>query len=113
MYNYMDAGQVTEFELHDVTTRLAMIYERILEYSKLQLSAKHDRLRETNPRNPKTMAEQALACEAALDGFAIQRWPDYNLVDIKFLSAWRKRLAKVAIRITMVKQLRKKLLPSC
>ncbi len=113
MYNHMDTGQVPEFELYDVTARLAMMYERTLEYSELQLSAKRDRLRATNPRNLRIMAKQALACEAALDGFAIQRWPDHNLADIKFPSAWRKRLAKVAIRITTVEQLRKELLPSC
>ncbi len=33
MYNHMDAGQVLEFELHNVTARLAMMYERTLEYS--------------------------------------------------------------------------------
>ncbi len=113
MYNYMDAGQVPKFELHDVTARLAMMYERTLKYSELQLSAEHDRLRATNSRNPRTMAEQALAYEAALDGFAIQRWPDHNLANIKFPSVWRKRLAKVAIQIITVEQLRKELLPSC
>lgn len=48
-----------------------MIYERILEYLKLQLFAKYDHLRITNPRNPRTMAKQVLVYEIALDGFAI------------------------------------------
>ncbi len=102
IYNHMDAGQVLEFELHDMTARLARIYKRTLEFSELQLSAERDRLHITNPRNLRTMVKQALAYEAALDGFAIQRWPDYNLADIKFLSAWRKRLARGAIWITTV-----------
>ncbi len=71
MYSYMDAGQIPEFELHDVTTRLAMIYERTLEYSELQLSAERDRLCTTNSRNPRTMAEQALTYKVTLNGFAI------------------------------------------
>ncbi|WP_375449210.1 C-terminal helicase domain-containing protein [uncultured Nostoc sp.] len=113
MYNHTDAGQVPDFELHDVTARLAMMYKRTLEYSKLQISAERNRLRATNPRNPRTIAKQALACEKALDSFARQRWPDHSLADIKFLSDWRKRLAKVAIRITTVEQLHKELLLAC
>ncbi len=112
MYNHMDAGQVPEFELYNVTARLAMMYKRTLKYSEVQLSAKHDHLRATKLRNPRTMAEQGLTYKAALDGFAIQRWPDHNLVNIKFLSARRKRLAKVPIRITTVEQLYKELLLS-
>ncbi len=49
MYNHIDIGQVPKFELHDVTVRLAMIYKRTLEYSELQLSIEHDRLRTINP----------------------------------------------------------------
>ncbi len=109
----MDAGQVPDFELHDVTAKLSMMYERTLEYSERQLSAKRDRLRTTNPRKPRAMAEKALACEEALNGFARQRWPDHDLADIKFPSDWRKRLAKAAIRITTVEHLRKELLPAC
>ena len=62
----MDTGQVPEFELHDVTVKLAIMYEKILEYLKLQLSAKCDHLRVTNPQNPRTMAKQILVCKAAL-----------------------------------------------
>ena len=113
MYNHTDAGQVPDFDLHNVTTRLAMMYERTLEYSNLQISAERNRLRATNPRNPRTIAEQALACEKALDSFARQRWPDHSLANIKFPFDWRKQLAKVAIGITTVEQLRKKLLPAC
>ena len=73
MYNHTDAGQVPDFELHDVTAKIAMMYESTLEYSKLQISAEHNRLRATNPQNPRTIAVQALACEEALDSFARQR----------------------------------------
>ena len=48
-----------------------------------------------------------------MESIARQRWPDQNLVNIKFPSDWRKRLAKVGIHITTVEQLRKKLLPIC
>lgn len=48
------------------------------------------------------MIEQARIYKTALDSFAIQKWPDHNLTIIKFLSVWRKQLAKVAIRIKMV-----------
>lgn len=113
MYNHMDAGQVPDFELHDVMTRLTMMYERTLEYSKRQLSAKYDCLRTTNSRNPKTMAKQPLAYKEALNGFARQRWSDHSFAKIKFLSDWKKRLAKVAIHITIVEQLHKKLFPAC
>ncbi len=109
----MDAGQIPDFELHDMTARLAMMYERTLEYLECQLSAERDRLRTTNPQNLKTMAEKALACEETLNSFARQRWPDHGLADIKFPSDWRKRLAKAAIRPTTVEQLRKKLFPTC
>ncbi len=67
----MDASQVPEFELHDMIVKLAMIYERTLEYSELQFSAERDRLYVTNPWNARTMSKQALTYEAALDGFAI------------------------------------------
>ncbi len=99
IYNHIDAGQEPEFELHNVTARLAMMYEMTLEYSELQLSAEYNCLRATNPRIPKTMAKQALICETALNGFAIQKLLDHNLVNIKFPSAWKKQLAKIAIRL--------------
>ena len=111
MYNHTDASQVPDYELYDMTARLAMMYEKTLKYLKLQISAKRNRLRATNPQNPRTIAEQALAYEEALDSFDRQRWPNHSLADIKFPSDLRKWLAKVAIRITTVKQLRKKLLP--
>ena len=44
----MDADQIPDFELHNMTAWLVMIYEKILEYSKCQLSAKCDRLRTIN-----------------------------------------------------------------
>ena len=96
-----------------MTARLRIMYKRTLEYSELQISAKHNRLRATNPRNLKTIVEQALAYEKALDSFVRQRWSDHSLVDIKFPSDWRKQLAKVAIRIITVEQLHKELLPTC
>ena len=73
MYNHMDTGQVPDFELHDMTTRLAMIYEKTLEYSELQISAECNCLRVTNPQNPRTIAEQTLAYEKALESVARQR----------------------------------------
>lgn len=57
IYTYIDAGQVSHFKLHNVTARVAIMYERILEYLKCQLFAKHDYLHITNPRNQRTMAE--------------------------------------------------------
>lgn len=87
MYNHVDTGQVPEFELHDVTARQAIMYEKTLEYSKLQLSAKCARLRITTPQNLKTTAEQVLAYEKALNGFASQKWSDHSLADVKFPSA--------------------------
>lgn len=67
----MNAGQVPEFELYNMTTRLAIIYKKTLEYSELQLSAECDHLHATNSQNPKIMAEQALAYKSTLDSFAI------------------------------------------
>lgn len=87
------------------------MYEKTLKYSELELSVERNRLYVTNLQNPRTMVEQAIACKAVLDSFAIQRWPNHNLANIKILSAWGKELAKVAIRIITVEQLRKKLLP--
>lgn len=69
----MVAGQVSEFELHDMTTKLAIIYKRMLEYLELQLFAEHDRLRVINLQNLKIIVKQALAYEAVLNGFAIQK----------------------------------------
>ena len=48
IYNYTEASQVPDFELYNVSARLAMMYERILEYSKLQISVKHNSLHTTN-----------------------------------------------------------------
>lgn len=87
MYNHIDVGQVPEFESQHVTAKLAIMYERTLEYLDLQLFAKRDRLCATNPQNPKTIAKQALVCKLALNDFVIQRWSDHNLANIKFLSA--------------------------
>ena len=84
MYNHTDAGQVSDFELHDMTTGLAMMYERTLEYSELQISAKRNCLRATNPQKPRTIAEQILAYEKTLESVARQRWPDYSLANIEF-----------------------------
>ena len=70
MYNHTDAGQVPDFELHDMTARLAMMYERTLEYSKLQISTERNYLRATNPQNPRTITEEALTYEEALDSVA-------------------------------------------
>lgn len=53
----MDASQIAELELYDVTTKLAIMYKRILEYSELQVSTKCYCLYATNPRNLRTMAE--------------------------------------------------------
>ncbi len=49
MYNHIDAGQVAELELYDMTARLAIMYERILEYSEIQVSIECDRLHTINP----------------------------------------------------------------
>ena len=57
MYNHEDAGQVAEFELQNMTTKPAMMYEKILEYSELQLSVERDCLCITTPWNLKTTAE--------------------------------------------------------
>ena len=57
MYNHIDAGQVSDFELYDVIAKLAMIYEKILEYSKLQFSTKHDRLHTINSQNLRIIAK--------------------------------------------------------
>lgn len=73
MYNYIDAGQVSEFELYNVTTKYTMIYKKVLEYSELQLFAKYNRLCITIPQNLKTIAKQAFAYEKALNGFASQK----------------------------------------
>lgn len=83
----MVAGQVPEFELHSMTAKQAMIFEKMLEYSELLLSPDRERLCTTNPQNQKSIAEQILVCQAALDSFAIQKWLDDSLADIKFLSA--------------------------
>lgn len=45
------------------------MYEKILEYLKLQFFAKYDRLCITNLRNLKIIVEQVFACEKALNGF--------------------------------------------
>lgn len=73
MYNHIDAKHVSEFELHNITARLVIMYNRTLEYSKLQLYSKRDCLRTTNLRNLKIMAKQVIENEAALDSFTIQR----------------------------------------
>ncbi len=49
IYNHIDIGQVLDFELHDVTARLAIMYERTLEYSERQLSIERDHLRTIKP----------------------------------------------------------------
>lgn len=73
-----------------MTVKLAIMYKITLEYLKCQLFAKYDRLRITNSQNPRTIVKKAFAYEEVLNGFARQRWPDYGLIDIKFLFDWRK-----------------------
>lgn len=67
----MITSQLSEFELHHVAAKLAMMYESTIEYSELQLSTKHDCLHVINPRNSKTIAKEVPVYKAALDGFAI------------------------------------------
>ncbi|WP_375449376.1 hypothetical protein [uncultured Nostoc sp.] len=114
VYNSVDAGQIPAFELHDVTAKMGMRYEKTLEYSELQLSVERQRLLAPNlPKNPRTMVELADACEAAFDGFAIRTWPNDYLANLKFPPAWRQHLAKATARVSTVEHMRKKLLPVC
>lgn len=55
----MVAGQVPEFELHSIIAKLSIIFEKILKYSKFQISAEGNYLYIINPQNLKTIAKQA------------------------------------------------------
>lgn len=62
------------FELHNITAKLAIIYEKILKYFKIQLFAKRKHLYIINQtKNLKMIFKQALACEIALNSFAIYK----------------------------------------
>lgn len=54
-----------------------------------------------------------LVCETALNGFAIQKWPNDGLDNIKFSSVQRKKWAKMVIYIIIIEKLRKKILSIC
>lgn len=56
IYNHINAGQISEFNLHGVTVKQAIIYEKMLEYSELELFAKCDYLYTINPPNLKIIA---------------------------------------------------------
>lgn len=112
IYNHLNISQVPMFELHNITAKLAIIYEKILKYSKIQLFAKCKHSYTINQiKNLKMLFKQALECEIALNSFAIYKWPENSLANIKFLFIQRKLLAKMAINIITINQLYQKLLP--
>lgn len=90
MYYYMVIVQVLKFELYSIIAKLVIMYKRMLEYFKHQLSAEYKQLYAPNPKNWRTIAKQILVSKVALDILIIQKWLDNNLANIKFSSAWRK-----------------------
>lgn len=84
-----------------------MIYEKILKYLKLQLSVQCVRLHITNSQISKIIAKQALVYKKVLNGFASKKLLNYNLANIKVISAWKKQQTKAIIHISIIEQLYK------
>ena len=89
-----------------MTAKLGMMYAGTTEYFNLLFSYKRQRLLARNPlREPKIAAKQTCVCEKRLNNFALQIWPNNGLANLKFPITSRQQLAKVAFRITSVRQL--------
>lgn len=71
MYYHIVATHVPKFELYDVTTKLGIIYKKIIKYSKLQIFAKYDYLLVTNPQNLKKITKQLFVYKIILNCFVI------------------------------------------
>lgn len=65
--------QIPEFELYNITTKLAIIYKKILDYSKLELFIEQNYLYLTNIQNLKIIAKQPFICKVAFNSFALQK----------------------------------------
>lgn len=110
----MEPNGVPDYQLHDVTSILSIRYEKTTQFAELSLSAERTRLLATGQnRITRTPGEIVLACEEILNEFATQTWPTNGMDEIKFPVLWRQRLAKAAIRITSIEELRKELSPLC
>lgn len=48
IYNHIDASQIPDFQLYDMTVKLLIIYKTIFKYLECQLSAEYNCLRTTN-----------------------------------------------------------------
>lgn len=115
MYNSTSTGEIPDFSLHDVTATMTTKYEKTARFAELRLSDEQNRLfaAVAQPQTVQASGNIILACEEVLDQFATRTWPNDNLDELKFPIAWRRRLAKAAIRITTVDEMRKELLPVC
>ncbi len=72
MYNNIKTRQVSDFEAHDITAKLGIIYARTMEYPNLFFFNECKRLLAVNPRGPQTIVDQTCACKKALNNFALQ-----------------------------------------
>lgn len=71
MYNSVEIGQVLDFEMYKITTKLGMIYAYTIEYFDLLFSNKDKRLLAANSRSPQTIVDQTCVCEEVLNNFAL------------------------------------------
>lgn len=71
MYKKLKFGQVSNFDLYDVTVQMRMHYKKSVKYTKLRLYAKRERLRSTLIQNPQILAEKALEYKKASDDFVV------------------------------------------
>lgn len=72
IYDIVEAGQVPDFKVYNITTKLDIIYVHTTEYSDLLFSNEYERLLAKNLRSPHTIVDQTYTCEEVLNNFALQ-----------------------------------------
>lgn len=93
---------------------MSMMYYQTMEWKEICVKKEQEqRLINEVVRSIQTSNAQQLACEAALDNFAINTQPENYTDKLKFPLKQRLKLAKQGARITSVDELRQKLKPEC
>lgn len=71
IFKSVKVGQVPEFNTCDVTTKIRMMYEHIVEYADLLLFTESNRLFTTSlVRNLRTITKLSIKCKTTLNNFA-------------------------------------------
>ena len=114
IYSRVETGNTPDFLLHDVTAAMTTRFEGTTQFAELRLAGERSRLLAANlTRTARTPYNLVLHCQEMLDRFAAETWPTNSMNELKFPIPWRQRLAKAAVQITTVVELRKELSSVC